>query len=291
MIAAAELPLNERGAVYHLDLLPDELADVVITVGDPGRVEHVSRHFDRIDVKRAHREFITHTGYIGSCRVSVVSTGIGVPNTDIVMNELDALVNIDLKKRIPHVNNRQLIIIRLGTTGGLQASCEPGDIVITRFAIGFDTLLDYYQDSFSSPMLSDMKDALYLHLAGESGSFYVAEADNRLVEHFSRLGTTGITATCGGFYGPQGRLLRIPLRYPHLLDKLTTFTFNHLSITNFEMETAGILGLGELFGHHCLSLSVVVANRIKGSFAENMEEKIEKLIVNALQRVSCLPKM
>jgi len=289
MIAAADLPLNKRDAVYHLDLRPEELADIVITVGDPSRVQQVSQHFDHIEIKRAHREFVTHTGTIGKRRLSVLSTGIGVPNIDIVMNELDALVNIDLTTRVPFEKSKQLTIIRFGTTGGLQADCAPGDILISRFGIGFDTLLDYYQHK---PLytLNAMHDALESHLAGESGPFYLAESDKGLLEYFSPLGTVGITATCGGFYGPQGRHLRIPLRFPNLLNKLTTFSFSNLAVINFEMETAGILALGQLLGHRCLSLSMVIANRIKGLFAKDVNAHVEQLIVAALRKIGDLPE-
>ncbi|WP_133127449.1 nucleoside phosphorylase [Legionella nagasakiensis] len=282
MIKPAELPLNSRGAVYHLDLLPEELADLIITVGDPGRVQQVSRHFDSVELKRIHREFVTHTGYIGQQRISVISTGIGVPNVDIVMNELDALVNIDLATRMPYEKTKQLTIIRLGTTGSLQESSRPGDMVISHFAVGFDTLLDYYQSNFS-PELIAMHTALADHLAEACGSFYLVEADNTLRELFKDLGAAAITATCGGFYGPQGRRLRIPLRYPHLLEKLATFNFSNLKILNFEMETAGILGLGQLLGHRCISVSVTIANRITGEFAENIQKQVEHLIIKALQ--------
>lgn len=290
MITSAELPLNGRGAVYHLDLCPDELADIVITVGDPARVAQVSQHFDTIEVKRAHREFLTHTGYIGKQRISVLSTGIGVPNIDIVMHELDALVNIDLSTRRPHEQTRPLTIIRLGTSGGLQASCTPGDIFISRYGIGLDNLLDYYQRTPSS-FLGLMHDAFSAHLAGESGPFYLAESNHSLVQQFSPLGAVGITATCGGFYGPQGRTLRTPLRYPHLLDKLTSFIFSEMRVINFEMETAAILGLGELLGHRCVSLSVVVANRATGEFIGDIKTSVERFLVKALQQICALPTM
>lgn len=284
MIQAAELPLNERGAVYHLDLLPEELSDTIITVGDPSRVGQISQYFDAIEVKRAHREFVTHTGRIGEKRLSVISTGIGVPNIDIVMNELDALVNIDLSTRQPKSVLKQLTIVRLGTTGSLQRHCEPGDIVLSRFAIGFDTLLDYYPH-WQTPQLQALRIALMAQLDGHSGSFYLAAADESLVDYFSAMGITGITATCGGFYGPQGRRLRLPLTYPNLLSQLTNFDFDHHKITNFEMETAGILGMGQLLGHRCLSISVVLANRITGVFAQNVKELVEQLIEQALQRL------
>lgn len=284
MISPAELPINKRGAVYHLDLCRDELADIVITVGDPGRVAQVSRYFDKVEVVRIHREFITHTGWLGNKRISVVSTGIGMPNIDIVMNELDALKNIDLQSRTPLAHPQSLTIIRLGTTGGLQGDCIPGDIMVSAYAVGFDTLLDYYAYTLD-PELEALHDAMSHHLAHEASSFYVSQADTALVKYFSQLGKSGITATCGGFYGPQGRHLRIGLRYPHLLDKLTSFKHDGVSVINFEMETAAILGLGTLLGHHCLSLSVALANRQTGEFVADINVGVENLIKKALELI------
>ncbi|RUR15216.1 nucleoside phosphorylase [Legionella septentrionalis] len=288
MIKAAELPLNKRGAVYHLDLLPEEIGDLIITVGDPARVEEISRHFDRVEVKRAHREFVTHTGTIGPQRLSVISTGIGIPNIDIVMNELDALVNVDLTNRMPCAEAKSLIIIRLGTTGGLQETCKPGDVILSRFAIGFDTLLNYYQGELSEH--SKIEKALKLHMEGESGPFYLVEADTSLLHHFKNMGSVGITATCGGFYGPQGRRLRIPLFYPAFLDKLAAFAYSNYQVLNFEMETAGILGLGRLLGHHCLSISVIIANRVTGVFASDIKATVEEFIEKALSHFEGLSR-
>ena len=287
MITSADLPLNARGAVYHLDLLPEELAPTVITVGDPARVEQISQRFDSIEVKRMHREFVTHTGLIGNKRVSVVSTGIGVPNIDVVINELDALVNIDLDTRVVKEEKTSLSIIRLGTAGGLQPNCQPDDIFTTQYAIGFDSLLDYYE-TIPTETQSALHSALTYHLEGESGSFYVSEPNDALLSHFSDIGRAGITATCGGFYGPQGRMLRIPLRFPELLNKLTSFRFLGLPVINFEMETAAILGLGQLLAHRCLSLSVIVANRSMGTFTKDVYAAVEHLIESALEHVGCL---
>jgi uridine phosphorylase len=287
MISIADLPLNARGAVFHLDLLPEELADIVITVGDPSRITQVSKHFDSIEIRRAHREFVSHTGYIGKQRLTVLSTGIGVPPIDIVMTELDALVNIDLKARIPKADTRALTIIRLGTTGALQAERQLGDILITRFAIGFDNLLEYYR-TVHLDNLDSLRANLTHHLAGESSSFYLTEADASLLRHFADLGTIGITATCDGFYGPQGRNVRVPLRYPHLLERLITFRFLNLNVINFEMETAGILGMGQLMGHKCISLSAIIANRVHKTFATDFQKCVEELIEKALPYISSL---
>lgn len=287
MIATAELPLNRRGAVYHLDLCPDEIGDIIITVGDPSRVHEVSQHFDSVEIGRSHREFVTHTGYLNGKRISVVSTGIGVDNIDIVFNELDALANIDLSTRILRDNPKQLTFIRLGTTGALQAETEPGEILITQFAIGFDTLLHYYEP-IRSKLLQSITLALATHLKEQSGPFYLTQADEGLLNYFAPLGTIGITATCCGFFGPQGRRLRVPLRYPQLLEKLTTFRFEGLSVTNLEMETSAILGLGNLLGHHCISLSVAVSNRQRKSFVDDVSSAVEGFIEKAMEHIALL---
>lgn len=286
MIKPAELPFNKRGAVYHLDLREEELADLVITVGDPSRVQQVSQYFDKIEFKRAHREFVTHTGYIGSQRLSVLSTGIGMPNIDIVMTEIDALANIHLQTRTLRETPKSMTIIRLGTTGVIRRNCEPGEIIISRYAIGFDTFLNYYKYELS-PELTYFETALLNHL-NESGPFFVSESNSQLVEHFADLGTVGITATCGGFYGPQGRNLRLPLRYPNFLSKLSEFSFAGLNVTNLEMETAALLGLGGLLGHRCLSVSVVLANRMTGAFMNNVKSNVDKLITSFLERIPSL---
>ncbi|WED44114.1 nucleoside phosphorylase [Legionella cardiaca] len=287
MIKPAELPFNKRGAVYHLDLRQEEIADLIITVGDPGRVQQVSQHFDKIEFKRTHREFVTHTGYIGSQRLSVLSTGIGMPNIDIVMTEIDALANINLETRTLRETAKPVTIIRLGTTGGIKNDCEPGDIIVSRYAIGFEAFINYYDYELSAD-LANLQTALQSHLT-ECGPFFVSGAHTKLVDHFKGMGMVGITATCGGFYGPQGRMLRLPLRYPNFLTKLSEFSFAGLNITNLEMETAALLGLGELLGHQCLSISLVLANRRNGTFMKNVKQNIDKLIVSFLERIPSLP--
>ncbi|MDI9818783.1 MULTISPECIES: nucleoside phosphorylase [unclassified Legionella] len=287
MIRPAELPLNHRKAVYHLNLRSEEIADFIITVGDPARVRQVSQHFDKIEFKREHREFVTHTGFIGSHRLSVISTGIGMPNIDIVMTEIDALANIDLEMREIRESTKSLNIVRLGTTGGLGRDSEPGDIVISRYAVGFDSLLDYYSYELSTN-LGDLRASLDNYLLEEDIPFFVAESCPDLIDGFEGMGTIGITATCSGFYGPQGRNIRLPLRYPDFLNKLAEFKFADLKITNLEMETAAILGLGRLFGHRCLSISTIVANRTNGTFTDNVQGNIDKLITDFLDRIPYL---
>ncbi|RMX18335.1 phosphorylase [Legionella jordanis] len=284
MIKPADLPFNKRGAVYHLDLRAEELADLVITVGDPGRVQQVSQYFDRVEVQRIHREFVTHTGYIGNQRLTVISTGIGMPNIDIVMTELDALANLDVESRSFREKTKRLSIIRLGTTGGIKEECRPGDVIVSQYGIGFDTLMQYYEFPRSQNLL-ELQSALEIQLRGETGPFFVAEADQNLLDGFKSLGVVGISATCGGFYGPQGRSLRLPLRYPNFLNALKEFSFSGLGITNLEMETAAILGLGSALGHRCLSISAVLTNRMNGDFLSSSRINIDKLIISFLEKV------
>lgn len=285
MIKEADLPLNQRGAVYHLNLRPEELSDTVITVGDPDRVGQVSRYFDRMDCKLEHREFVTHTGYIGSKRLSVISTGIGVDNIDIVMNELDALVNIDLVDRTPKTKTRALNIIRLGTTGGVIESCLPGDIVLSRYALGFDSMYSFYEKPKSTE-LEAFTQEMREHLAELNVPFYVTEASETLHQHFNTLGMSGITATCTGFYGPQGRHLRIPLARPGLVERLASFRHGDYQMTNLEMETAALYALSAMLGHSCLSISVIIANRVRGTFASDVQKCTDQMIEGALELVA-----
>lgn len=282
-IAESEMILNSRGAIYHLDLLPDELAEHIITVGDPDRVGQVSKHFDSIEITRQHREFVTHTGRLGSKRISVVSTGIGTDNIDIVLNELDALANIDLESRTIKPELKQLNIIRLGTTGSLQGDVAVDELVASTHGIGIDNLLNFYrleQTAEEKVLLQNFVTHTQLNL--QVAQPYITAGSMALLKHFVKDFHQGITVTCPGFYGPQGRVLRLGLRQPDLIDALTRFQFGAYRITNFEMETAGIYGLGKLLGHHCLSLSVIVANRITKTFSKDGGAAVEGLIQKAL---------
>lgn len=287
MIANSELIITPQGCIYHLDLHPDEIADTVILVGDPGRVAEVSKYFDRIEHRKSHREFITHTGYIGSKRLSVVSSGIGPDNIDIVLNELDALVNIDFSRREINEQHRQLNIIRLGTSGSLQENLPANSLVASTFGIGLDNLLHYYryennvEESF---ILNDFKNHTLLN--GNPVQPYVVEGSVRLLNHFAEGYTHGITVTCPGFYAPQGRRLRLPLAFPNLVNNLTSFRSGMHYITNFEMETSAIYGLSKLLGHHCLSLNTIIANRQTKTFTENAPLAIDKMIRKSLDIIS-----
>jgi uridine phosphorylase len=286
-IAESELIINSRGAVYHLDLRPEELAHTVITVGDPDRVKEVSKHFDAVEITRNHREFVSHTGRIGSKRITVVSTGIGTDNIDIVLNELDALVNIDFTSRTIKPALTHLNIIRIGTSGALQAGIAVDDFVASTHGLGIDNLLNFYRlqnNDEESALLNAF--AAHTQINGRLSAPYIASAGASVQKHFVEGFHHGITVTCPGFYGPQGRVLRLPLVQPEFIDKLTSFSYGNYQITNFEMETSGIYGLGKLLGHHCLSLSAIVANRISQTFSKDGARAVENLIVKSLGIIS-----
>lgn len=285
-IEASELIINARGAVYHLDLRPEEIANTIITVGDPFRVEKVSKYFDDIEHRSSHREFITHTGTINGKRISVVSTGIGPDNIDIVINELDALVNIDFSSRTENKEKKQLNIIRIGTSGSLQPEIGVDSFVASTHGIGLDNLLHFYpyrNNEVELEMLRAFK--MQTQLNPQLSSPYITSSSAILLAKLVDGCHAGITATCPGFYGPQGRNLRLGLAMPRLNDQLTAFRFGNLKITNFEMETAAIYGLGKMMGHHCLSLSAIVANRIAKAFSADADATIDKLIRQVLERV------
>jgi uridine phosphorylase len=282
-IESSELIINDRGAIYHLDLRPEELAQTVITVGDPGRVAQVSKHFDSIEYKQQHREFITHTGYVGKKRISVLSTGIGPDNIDIVMNELDVLANIDLEERSIKKELTSLTVIRIGTSGSLQADIPVDGFVAGTHGLGIDNLLNFYKHSNNDEEKTLLQQfAAHTQLDNNFSHPYIATASGAILKHFVEGFHHGITVTCPGFYGPQGRVLRLGLTNPQLVDRLTQFYYGNHRITNFEMETSAIYGLGKLLGHQCLSVNVIVANRISKTFTKNGTAAVEKLIQKAL---------
>ncbi|MBN9384013.1 MAG: nucleoside phosphorylase [Chitinophagaceae bacterium] len=288
-IAESELIINSRGAIYHLDLRPEELANTIFTVGDPDRVSTVSKHFDSIEHKAQHREFVSHTGYIGKKRVTVVSTGIGTDNIDIVLNELDALANIDLATRTVKPQPISLTIIRMGTSGSLQKDIPVDSFVASTHGLGIDNLLNFYRhddNEEDNALLQSFATQTQLH--HRLARPYISGASPSLLRHFVEGFHQGITVTCPGFYGPQGRVLRLGLSQPELIDRLTGFSYGPHRITNFEMETAGIYGLSRLLGHHCLSLSAIVANRISRTFSPDGNAAVEKLIGKTLAIVEQL---
>jgi len=286
-IAESELIFNSRGAIYHLDLKPDELAENIITVGDPDRVKEISKHFDKIEIQRQHREFVTHTGYIGNKRISIVSTGIGPDNIDIVLNELDALVNIDFQTRTINNELKQLNIIRIGTSGSLQANIPVDSFVASTHGIGIDNLMNFYlheNNEEEKQLIHSFITQTQLH--NGFGNPYISAASMHLLKYFVDGYHRGITVTCPGFYGPQGRILRLGISNPQLIDRLASFEFGQHRITNFEMETSAIYGLGKTLNHHCLSLSAIIANRVHKNFSKDSLSLIEKLIVKSLEIIT-----
>ena len=283
-IASSELIINERGAVYHLDVRPEELAGTVVTVGDPDRVAELSKHFDSIEVKRQHREFVTHTGYVGKKRITVLSSGIGPDNIDIVLNELDALVNIDLATREIKKELRSINIIRLGTSGSLQADIPVDSFVASTHGLGVDNLLNFYrleQNEEEKQLLQSF--ITHTQVQGQIGNPYISSAAPSLLKNFVTGFHHGITVTCPGFYGPQGRVLRLGIRNPQFVNRLTDFRFGAHRISNFEMETSAIYGLGRLLGHNCLAINAIVANRVQQEFSKDSKATIEKLITTFLE--------
>jgi len=288
-IAESELIINNRGAIYHLDLRPDELGDTVITVGDPDRVSAVTKQFDRVEVKRQHREFVSHTGYIGSKKISVVSTGIGTDNIDIVLNELDALLNIDFETRTVKNSIRSINIIRIGTAGSLQQKIPVDGFVVSTHGLGIDNLLNFYrhdQNDEEKQLLQSFVTQTQLH--NRFSNPYISGAAPSLLKYFVEGFYNGITVTCPGFYGPQGRVLRLGLSNPDLINRLTQFSFGQHRIANFEMETAGLYGLGKILGHHCISLSAIVANRITGQFSKDGNAVVERLIRKSIDIIQAM---
>ena len=288
-LSEADLLLTPAGTVYHLHLHPEQLAPTIITVGDPARVALISRHFDAVEHRVSNREFVTHTGRLGGKNISVVSTGIGPDNMDIVLNELDALVNIDLEKRIAKEVPRRLNIIRLGTCGSLQAHVPADSLVVSSFGIGLDNLLHFYGYE-RNPEEHFILNEFGMHTGMNGGDIrpYIAEGAIRLRTRFTAGFHSGITVTCPGFYGPQGRSLRLPARPTHLLHALATFECRGEQVLNLEMETAALYGLGALLGHHCLSVSVVVAARRQGLFSQNAEAAIANVIAKTLPLLESL---
>jgi uridine phosphorylase len=288
-IAESELILNSRGAVYHLDVRPEELAGTIITVGDPDRVPEVSKHFNRLESVHQHREFVTHTGYIGQKRVTVVSTGIGTDNIDIVLNELDALANIDFATRTIKPALTSLKIIRLGTSGALQEQVPVDSFVVSSHGLGLDNLMPWYlfeNTPEEKALLSAFREQVFLQPGTASPSLF--SAAKTLADKFTTGFHTGITVTCPGFYAPQGRALRGPLSHPQLLEQLTAFRHEPHYISNFEMETSGIYGLGRVLGHDCLSISAIVANRVRQEFSKDGAKAVDNLIKTALEIIEKL---
>jgi len=287
--AESELIINGDGSIFHLHVKPEQLADKIILVGDPGRVALVASHFDTRECEVESREFRTITGTYKGKRITVTSTGIGCDNVDIVMNEIDALANIDFSTRTEKEHIRQLEIVRIGTCGGLQPYTPEGTFICSVKSVGFDGLLNFYQGRNAVCDLA-MERALLNHL-GWSGNIcapapYIIDADSELVERIAGDDMVrGVTVACGGFFGPQGRQLRIPLADPHQNEKIENFEYNGMRITNFEMESSALAGLSRLMGHKATTVCMVIANRRAGRANTGYKNQIDDLIQTVLERL------
>ena len=286
-LAPSELVLNPDGSVYHLALRPDQLGDLVLVVGDQGRVERISRHFSKVEHRVQNREFVAHTGVYHGTHVTALSTGIGTDNIDIVLNELDALVNIDLERRTPRTEHRSLRIIRLGTCGALQEDIPVDSRIVSAFGVGLDNVLHYYayeNTGAEQRLLNDLlghtewPDNLPVH--------YVAAGDPRLVELLGHDNHVGVTLTAGGFYGPQGRQLRLVPSVDGLNERFSSFEHEGLRCTNFEMETSALYGLGGMMGHRVCTVCTVVANRLRKEYSKDHHTSIDRMIAEALERAT-----
>lgn len=286
MIQSSELILNPDGSVYHLNLLPEHIAHDIIFVGDQDRVSKITKHFDHVDFSTQKREFKTETGFYKGKRISVISTGIGPDNIDIVMNELDALVNIDLKTRTIKNNHTQLRIVRIGTSGALQPEIDVDKIVISAYGLGLDNMLRSYQIDQITEQKMEKNFMEHCHWDLRKGQPYAVKSSEFLMEKLDDVSIfKGITATSGGFYGPQGRVLRLPIQDVELNQKMDSFDFQGVKITNLEMETAAIYGLGKLLGHECLSMNAIIANRALKTFSKDPYKTVENLIAYTLDKL------
>lgn len=284
--APSELIINEDGSIFHLHLKPHELADKVILVGDPGRVALVASHFDGVECEVNNREFRTITGNFKNKRITIVSTGIGCDNIDIVLNELDALANIDFETRKEKTNLRQLTLVRIGTCGGLQKNTPIGTFIASKKSIGFDGLLNYYAKREELDITFENEFKKQVNWNPQLGNPYVADADMKLLEQIAQDDMVrGITISCGGFFGPQGRRLRIPLADPLLNEKIVKFEYNGDRITNFEMESSALAGLAQHLRHKALTCCMVIANRRQKEANSGYKNTIDGLIKKVLERI------
>lgn len=285
-IPISELPKQPNGAIYHLGLFPEEIADDIILVGDPGRVEKISDRFDKVELKRQNRELITHTGMKNGKRLSVISTGMGTDNIDIVLTELDALANIDLEKMEVKNEHKSLNLIRIGTSGALQAEIDTGSFVASAYGLGIDGVLQFYKNN------GDFEDDLVEAFVKQTDWNeklpypYCTAASQQLLDKVAHDFYQGITVSAPGFFGPQGRSVRAPLMYPELNQKIEEFSFNGKSITNMEMECSAIYGLSKVLGHNPLTVCLIVANRVTYGSAFDYHTMMNKLIDTVLERLT-----
>lgn len=287
-IGASELILNKDNSIFHLHLLPEDIADTIILVGDQDRVEVVSSFFEKIEVKKQNREFVTHTGYYNGKRISVVSTGIGTDNVDIVVNELDAIVNIDLDKRVPKKEHKTLNFIRIGTSGALQEDIPVDTPVITQTAVGFDGMLNFYAGRNEVCELDIEKRFVeFLDWNKLLTAPYFVDGSKELLEKVGGNDMRrGITISAPGFYGPQGRVLRLPIQDADINKKINKFDYEGRKITNYEMESSAIFGLSKLLGHNAATVCCIIANRFRKEYSCDYKTSVKKLIKTVLDRVS-----
>ena len=284
-IAESDLIINPDGTIYHLNLLPEDVAETVITVGDPDRVGEVSKYFDSIDYKKGKREFITHTGFVGKKRVTVLSTGIGTDNIDIVFNELDALVNIDFQSRTVKSKLTSLNIIRVGTSGAVQPDVPMGTILASSFGLGMDALMNYYVQELSEEETILLKDVENHFKDLKNIHPYLTAASSTLLNTIGKNMEKGITVTAPGFYAPQGRQVRAKNAVPNFIGLINSFKSGNNRITNLEMETAGIYALARILGHNALSVNAILASRVKLEFSNEPNVIVEKAIKMVLENV------
>ncbi len=287
ILPSSELVLNPDGSIYHLKLHPHEIADTIFLVGDQGRVETISSKFERIETKRQNREFVTHTGFYKGKRITALSTGIGTDNLDIVINELDALVNIDLKERVILKERKQLKLIRIGTSGTIQADIPVDSVVVSSHGLGFDGLMHFYgfqESREDKPILESIHQSL--RLPDSFNRPYLTKADDALFELLAKGNYTGITATASGFYAPQGRELRLPPAVKDLNERMMEFSAGGLKITNFEMETSALYGLATMLGHRACTACAIIANRAKLEYSKDYKPVIENLVITVLERLA-----
>jgi len=279
-IPESEIVLNEDGSVYHLNLLPSEVADNVILVGDPDRVKEVSKHFDRVDIKKQKREFVTHCGELAGKKFTVISSGIGTDNIDIVMNELDILVNVDLENRISQKELRKLNVVRIGTSGALQENIPLDSMIVATHGLGLDALMNFYE--FNRNI--ELEKYINEHINYPFLKSYLTTASTEIISLFDDQFIRGVTGTCCGFYAPQGRRIRKDIVSVDIVSKLNTLKIPGIGrVVNFEMETSAIYGLADFFGFNALSVNAVVANRITQKFSKNAKLAVENAIVKTLE--------
>ncbi len=288
-IAPSELIINGDGSIFHLHIRPEELADVVILVGDPGRVEMVASFFDSKEFVRQSREFVTITGSYKGRRVTALSTGIGTDNIDIVMNELDALANIDFITRMPKPDHKKLTILRIGTSGAIQPDIPLGSFVLSHISIGCDGLLNWYANR-NSVTIPDMEEAFVNHCGWlrQLPAPYFAKDSQKIIDVMKDCTIKGVTISASGFYGPQGRVLRLPLSMPDMVSKFESFEYKGDRITNFEMEGSAIAGLSALLGHDAATVCCIIANRHLHESQPDYKQYINKLVEISLERLTKL---